>query len=398
MFVVSNNFLFTIALDCIQGYNFLEPFALYLKKYFQANPKLGSRDRRNIRQLCYAWWRLGNAGKQYSDVERMAIALYLSYEQIDGFSERIFKDEKLINSILLHPKLKYDLLQQLYSLDLNSSDIFPFCDLVESELPLDDFIYDGFLRRNLWIRIKERFEKETLSSFENNKVDFKIHPSSNLSMQLPDDFDVMNSEPFIKGWIEIQDLSSQQLGSAYAPQPNEKWLDACAASGGKSLQLLDMQSSIDLTVTDIRESILTNLQLRFKRNHIRNYKSKVVDWSDANSTLFRSESEMYDAIIADVPCSGSGTWARTPEQKLSITKEMIQNFSELQFSITNNLLTVLRKGGALYYSTCSVYKNENIDVVNRLVNNHSLELVEQKVISGIDSHADTMYFAKLIKK
>ena len=263
--------------------------------------------------------------------------------------------------------------------------------------PFDDFIYDGFLRRNLWIRIKERFEKETLSSFENNKVDFKIHPSSNLSMQLPDDFDVMNSEPFIKGWIEIQDLSSQQLGSAYAPKPNQKWLDACAASGGKSLQLLDMQSSIDLTVTDIRESILTNLQLRFKRNHIRNYKSKVVDWNDTISAVSRSESEMYDAIIADVPCSGSGTWARTPEQKLSITKEMIQNFSELQFSITNNLSAVLRKGGALYYSTCSVYKNENIDVVNRLVNNQSLELVDQKVISGIDSHADTMYLAKLIK-
>jgi 16S rRNA (cytosine967-C5)-methyltransferase len=395
MFVVSNNFLFNIALDCIQGYNFLEPFSLYLKKYFQANPKLGSRDRRNIRQLCYAWWRLGNAGKQYSDIERMAIALYLSYEQIDGFSERIFKDEKLINSILLHPKLKCDLLQQVYSLDLKSSDVFPFCDLVESELPLDDFIYDGFLRRNLWIRIKKNFVTQALDFFENIKVDFKIHPSSNLSLQLPDDFDVMNSVPYLKGWIEIQDLSSQQLGYAYAPQLNEKWLDACAASGGKSLQLLDIQSTIDLTVTDIRESILTNLQLRFKRNQIRNYKSKVADWSVSSS---QNGSELYDAIIADVPCSGSGTWARTPEQKLSITKEKIQHYSDLQYNIANNLLAVLRKEGTLYYSTCSVYKNENIDVVNRLVSNHSLELVDQKIISGIDSHADTMYLAKLVKK
>ncbi|MFM2157148.1 MAG: hypothetical protein RL516_1897 [Bacteroidota bacterium] len=395
MFVVSNNFLFTIALDCIQGYNFLEPFALYLKKYFQANPKLGSRDRRNIRQLCYAWLRLGHAGKQYSDIERMAIALYLSYERIDGFSERIFKDEKLINSIVLHPKLKWDLLQQLYTLDFNSSDVFPFCDLIESELPLDDFIYDGFLRRNLWIRIKKNFDTQALDFFENNKVDFKIHPSSNLSLQLPDDFDVMNSVPYLKGWIEIQDLSSQQLGSSYAPQPHEKWLDACAASGGKSLQLLDIQSTIDLTVTDIRESILTNLQLRFNRNQIRNYKSKVVDWSVSSS---QNGSELYDAIIADVPCSGSGTWARTPEQKLSITKEKIHHYSDLQYNIVNNLFAVLRKEGTLYYSTCSVYKNENIDVVNKLVSNHSLELVEQKIISGIDSHADTMYLAKLVKK
>jgi len=395
MFIVSNNFLFTIALDCIQGYNFLEPFALYLKKYFQANPKLGSRDRRNIRQLCYAWWRLGNAGKKYSDIERMAIALYLSYEQIDGFSERIFKDEKLINSIILHPKLKWDLLQQLYELDLNSSDVFPFCDLIESELSLDDFIYDGFLRRNLWVRIKKNFVTQSLDFFENNKVDFKIHPSSNLSLQLPDDFDVMSSVPYLKGWIEIQDLSSQQLGAHYSLQPNVKWLDACAASGGKSLQLFDMQSTIDLTVTDIRESILTNLQLRFKRNQISNYKSKVVDWSVSSS---QNGAELFDAIIADVPCSGSGTWARTPEQKLSITKEKIQHYSELQYNIANNLLAVLRKEGTLYYSTCSVYKNENIDVVNRLVSNHSLELVEQKIISGIGSHADTMYLATLVKK
>ena len=395
MFVVSNNFLFTIALDCLQGYNFLEPFALYLKKYFQANPKLGSRDRRNIRQLCYAWWRLGNAGKQYSDVERMSIALFLSYEQIDGFSERIFKDVKLLSSILLHPKLKYDLLQQLYSLDLKSSDIFPFCDLVESELPLDDFIYDGFLRRNLWIRINRKFEKQTLTFIETNKIDFKFHPSSNLSIQLPDDFDIINSEPFLKGWIEIQDLSSQKLGSFYDPQINEKWLDACAASGGKSLQLLDMQSTIDLTVTDIRESILTNLQLRFKRNNITNYNSRVADWSVSSS---QNSSELYDAIIADVPCSGSGTWSRTPEQKLSITEEKIKQFSELQFTIASNLVAVLKKGGVLYYSTCSVYKNENIDVVNKLVNNYSIDLVEQRIISGIDSYADTMYLAKLIKK
>jgi 16S rRNA (cytosine967-C5)-methyltransferase len=398
MISVSNNFLFTIALDCIQGYNFLEPFALYLKKYFQANPKLGSRDRRNIRQLCYAWWRLGNAVNELPINERMAVALFLSYNQIDAFSERIFKDEKLLSSIVLHPKLKRDFLQQYHAIILNTSEIFPFCDLVESDFSLDDFVFDGFLRRNLWVRIKKNFEMQALAFFENNKVDFKIHHSSNLSIQLPDDFDVINSVPYLKGWIEIQDLSSQLLGAAYSPQSNEKWLDACAASGGKSLQLLDMQPNVDLTVTDIRESILINLQLRFKRNYIKHYKSSVVDWSNSTSDSLQSELGLFDAIIADVPCSGSGTWARTPEQKLSFTKEKLQHFSELQFAITSNLLAVLKKGGALYYSTCSVYKNENVDVVNRLVENNSLDLVEQKVISGIGSYADTMYFAKLIKK
>ena len=398
MFEVSNNFLFTIALDCLQGYNFLEPFAIYLKKYFQANPKLGARDRRNIRQLCYAWFRLGNAGKEYADVERMAIALFLSYQHVDGLSERIFKDEKLLSSLALHPKLKLDLLMHLYSVKILSSDIFPFSDLIENKLPLDDFIADGFLRRNLWIRINKKFESQTLAFFESNKLEFKIHPSSSLSMHLPDDFDVMSSEPYLNGWIEIQDLSSQILGSHYASQSNEKWLDACAASGGKSLQLLDNEPKIDSTVTDIRESILTNLQLRFKRNHITNYRLKVVDWSDANDYACQSELGLFDAIIADVPCSGSGTWARTPEQKLSITDEKLKQFSDLQYKISSNLIAALKTDGVLYYSTCSVYKSENADVVNKLINNHSLELLEQKIISGIGTNADTMYFAKLIKR
>lgn len=398
MFSVSNNFLFTIALDCIQGYSFLEPFSIYLKKYFQANPKLGSRDRKNIRQLCYAWWRLGNAGKEHSNIERMAIALFISYNQVDGFSERIFKENQLLNSISLHPKLKWELLQQSFSLNLNILDAFPLCSLAESELLLDDFVYDGFLRRSLWIRINKKFENEVLAFYENEKVDFKIHPVSKLSLQLPDDFDVLNSEPYKKGWIEIQDLSSQLLGASYAIQKNEKWLDACAGSGGKSLQLLDMNTDIDLTVTDIRESILTNLHLRFKRNHIKQYKLDVVDWSIADNSSLQGVFKEYDAIIADVPCSGSGTWARTPEQKLCVDKEKIQSFSNLQYNITNNLVAALKKGCTLYYSTCSIYKQENSDVVNRLLNNNALELAEQKIISGIGSYADTMYFAKLIKQ
>jgi len=398
MFLVSSNFLFTIALDCIQGYNFLEPFALYLKKYFHANPKLGSRDRRNIRQLCYAWWRLGNAVNDLPINERMAVALFLSYNQIDAFSERIFKDEKLLNSIVLHPKLKRDFLLQNHAIVLNTSELFPFGDLVESDFSLDDFVYDGFLRRSLWIRINKKFENEVLAFYENEKVDLKIHPVLKLALQLPDDFDVLNSEPYKKGWIEIQDLSSQLLGASYAIQKNEKWLDACAGSGGKSLQLLDMNTDIDLTVTDIRKSILTNLHLRFKRNHIKQYKSDVVDWSIANNLSLQSVFKEYDAIIADVPCTGSGTWARTPEQKLCVDKEKIQSFSNLQYNITNNLVAALKKGCPLYYSTCSIYKQENSDVVNRLLNNNALELAEQKIISGIGSYADTMYFAKLIKQ
>jgi CubicO group peptidase (beta-lactamase class C family) len=61
----------------------------------------------------------------------------------DAFSERIFKDEKLLSSIVLHPKLKGDFLQLNHAIVLNTSELFPFCDLVESDFSLDDFVFDG---------------------------------------------------------------------------------------------------------------------------------------------------------------------------------------------------------------------------------------------------------------
>jgi 16S rRNA (cytosine967-C5)-methyltransferase len=398
MISVSNNFLFNIALDCLQGYNFLEPFSIYLKKYFQANSKLGSRDRRNIRQLCYAWWRLGNAGKTLPNNERMFLALFLSYQQLDAFSERIFKETNVIEYITHSPFDKWNFINSTYPNLLGKDELFPFQEDLMNDFVKDDFVLDGFYRRGLWVRAKKQFKGKVVSYFDTNNISYQISESVPHAFLLSDDFDIVNSNPYQQGWIEIQDLSSQILGGYYNPSDNEKWLDACAASGGKSLQLLDSNNKIDLTVTDIRESILTNLQVRFKRNNIHQYRSMVVDWSSPNPDDGASLKESFDVIIADVPCSGSGTWARTPEQKLNITKAKIQSYSTLQYAIVSNLLPLLKKGGRLFYSTCSVYQSENIAVVNKLISNFEVELVQSKTISGIALMADTMYYAELIKK
>ena len=96
-----------------------------------------------------------------------------------------------------------------------------------------------------------------------------------------------------------------------------------------------------------------------------------------------------------MPCSGSGTWARTPEQISNFNSNQIAEFTQLQYLIVSNVIHHLEKNGYLLYITCSVFKAENEDIVEKLTGH--LKLVEKKYFEGYTNKADTM-FAALFKK
>jgi 16S rRNA (cytosine967-C5)-methyltransferase len=98
-------------------------------------------------------------------------------------------------------------------------------------------------------------------------------------------------------------------------------------------------------------------------------------------------------VVCDVPCSGSGTWARTPEQFHFYKPAMLQKFKELQFPIASNASNYVKQGGHLAYITCSVFQEENEDVVNQLLQSGILNLKHTQIIDGIDNQADCMFVA-----
>ena len=213
-----------------------------------------------------------------------------------------------------------------------------------------------------------------------------------------------------------QDYSSQRVGSfldfartelltlrlrSGLPAVTESSIriwDCCAASGGKSIMAKDILNDIDLTVSDVRESILINLKKRFQEAGIKNYKSVVRDLSQQSLEALSSGSgEGCDLIIADVPCSGSGTWGRTPEQLSFFQSSSIETYSALQKKIISNTVSKLKQGGYFLYITCSVFKKENEDNVEWMQEELKLQLLKQEVIKGYAVKADTM-FAALLKK
>ena len=173
---------------------------------------------------------------------------------------------------------------------------------------------------------------------------------------------------------------------------------AVLALGGKSLLLKDIEPLIDITATDTRSSVLNNLKERFRTySHILPKTHKL---NAASEQLLKEKlkDQLFDNIICDVPCTGSGTWARTPEQMYYFKQERLEELSALQKQIAENAATYLKQGGLMYYITCSVFEEENEKVVQHITASTNLKLERAELINGVSKKADSMFVAVLRKE
>ena len=182
----------------------------------------------------------------------------------------------------------------------------------------------------------------------------------------------------------------QALCEKNKPAENLSIWDCCAASGGKSILLTDiLQQKINLTVSDIRPGSISNLHQRFKKAGIKNYQHFITDISSPKNKL---PSTSYDIIICDAPCTGSGTWSRTPEQLYFFNPSAIAGFAEKQKKIAANVLPYLKQDGLFFYITCSVFKKEN-DEVAGYIQQQNMQLLQMQYLYGDDKKADSMFVA-----
>ena len=105
----------------------------------------------------------------------------------------------------------------------------------------------------------------------------------------------------------------------------------------------------------------------------------------------------FSIILADLPCTGSGTWSRTPEQLFYFDPQKIREYATLQRKILSNVIDQLEPGGHLLYITCSVFKKENEEQVDFMKEKFLLQEEKSELIKGYDKKADTM-FAALLRK
>lgn len=375
------------AIDLIIAYHGDTPFHLYVKRFFSVNKKYGSRDRKQIASLCYHYFRLGQSAKKLTVEDAILLGTFLCEHSASTLLESI-KPEW--NALIQKPlKEKVVMVDKEWKMD----EIFPFKDELSPGVDAEKFSASFLVQPDLFLRIRPGKNKRVAGKLSGAAIQWQLISQQCIALPNASKIDTIID---LDGEAVVQDLNSQRALEFVQPYINKHqplvW-DCCAASGGKSILAYDLNPKIVLTVSDKRESILKNLQQRFIKAGIKKYNSFITDLANNQSQL---PVEKMDLIICDAPCTGSGTWARTPEQLFYFKKETIKKYAALQKSIAGNAVKIIKPGGHFLYITCSVFKKENEEVVNYLKENSQLNLVKMETLKGYGIKADSLFAALFI--
>lgn len=366
----------------INGYNGALPLHHYLKTFFKAHPHMGSRDRKKVQQLVYQYFRLGGWERQLPVKERILLGVFLCGQAPDELLGFFRPEWNAQADAALDEKLAQTGKQW------NAQAAFPFLQQLSPAVNAEAFSRSHLMQPYLFIRARPGKKAAILRLLDAAGISVQQHGENALA--LPNGTKVETAIPD-KSWYEIQDLSSQETGARFHPKAGEHWWDCCAASGGKSILLHDLQPNIHLFASDVRASILENLKKRFAEAGLKNYSSKVLDLTSPALRPAMPRTR-FSGIILDAPCSGSGTWGRTPENITYFKASQIAEYAALQKKIAGNVVQFLEPGGTLVYITCSVFREENEDAV-AFIREQGLEILESTLISGYGRGADTMFVA-----
>lgn len=176
------------------------------------------------------------------------------------------------------------------------------------------------------------------------------------------------SRAFKKGMITIQDESSMLAAYALAPNENELILDACAAPGGKSTHIAEtMKLTGGVISLDLHEHKVKLINENAKRLGLGNIRTIAMDSRNAGEHF---EKEYFDRILLDAPCSGLGVMRRKPDMKYTKKEQDLNQLSSIQQNLLKSVSPLVKKGGILVYSTCTVDKEENENTVSTFLQEH----------------------------
>jgi len=202
-----------------------------------------------------------------------------------------------------------------------------------------------------------------------------------------------------EGKWSVQDRSSQLIAPLLGPLPGEKILDACAAPGGKSTHIAELINN-DGKIWSVDRSFRRAQKISANSERLGTHCLQLLV-ADSNELLDKHPEwkGFFDRILIDAPCSGLGTLARHPDARWRINKDNIQELVELQSQLLNSLAPLLKSGGKLVYSTCTIHPDENFNQIRKFIqlkSQFSLEY-EKQIWPGDKDNGDGFYIAVLNK-
>jgi 16S rRNA (cytosine967-C5)-methyltransferase len=366
-----------------------------IEKLFKLNKKLGSRDRKFIAESSYEIlrnWRLLYASL-YNENEN------ITKEQIENvfyfwlfqngliknknFSEALSKQDELKKVV----KYNYSIPDWLYDYGVKELGT----DTWENELKAMNSSAQLVIRCNTLKCNVLQLQK----LLANQGIETSLHNLCCDALIINEKTNIFRTEEFKNGFFEVQDLGSQLIAPYIDVKPGMRIIDACAGAGGKTIHLSALlQNKGSITALDVDVNKLEKLKLRAKRNAAFNIQQRVIE---NNKTIKRLEASA-DRLLLDVPCSGIGVLKRNPDAKWKLSEEFIEKVKITQQEILSNYSSMLKPGGKLVYSTCSIFPSENQNQVTYfLKNNPNFILEEDKTIYPSELGFDGFYMARLRK-
>ena len=259
-------------------------------------------------------------------------------------------------------------------------------------------------RPPMWLRvnIKHHSISQYVDLLTEANIEQEFIDELSGAIKLSQAVDVNKLPGFSNGWVSIQDGAAQQAATLLSCQPNDNVLDCCAAPGGKTCHILELNTELSsLTAVDIEETRLLRVQENLSRL---NLSAKVVaaDAADNNNSWWNGE--LFDRILLDVPCSATGVIRRHPDIKWLRKPDDIEKLTLLQKKILKNIWSLLKPGGTLLYATCSILPEENNLQVESFINENQdathIPITKSAIgwqILPNEQSMDGFYYAKLKK-
>ena len=255
-------------------------------------------------------------------------------------------DEKNYEILYSIPQYFCDILEKQYgSENLNQAIIslkkIPYLSVRVNKLKYSEEEFEEFLKEKDIQIIK--------------KVDTVYYVNSGL---------IINSKEFKEGKIIAQDASSYLAAKNLGVKPDDLVLDICAAPGGKTAVLAEeMENKGEIIAIDIHQHKKKLIEENMKKLGIDIVKATVLDARNVNK-----QGRKFDKILVDVPCSGYGVIRKKPEILYTKNRENVEELASLQLEILNSAADILKDGGELIYSTCTIISQENTENVEKFLN------------------------------
>ena len=199
---------------------------------------------------------------------------------------------------------------------------------------------------------------------------------------------------FQQGWFTVQDEMAGYIPKILNPQPKDRVLDACSSPGGKTTYMAEqMNNEGEIRAWDLHEHRVKLVDMTAKRLGINIIQTEVKD-----ATIYEEKYEQYfDKVLLDVPCLGIGVLKRKPDIKWRRKKGDIVEISYVQEQILQNCSKYVRLGGELVYSTCSILKQENEEVINKFIKNNSNFKIDKIMQVFQNEKTDGFFICKMQK-